>query len=270
MIAPIKSLPPERDESPRTVFRTFMRAIAICALAAMLLVAGTGLTFARSSWPTITMPKGVTPFDIASGPITVNGMPMRVHGFVSGAKTEQVAAWFRQILGQPLVENRVDGKTILGQAKGDYYVTVQLDRARTGTRGLISMAHLGAAAESQTAANTVAEHWLARMPAGSNLVSQVASEDAGKVARHFIFLNSHSAELNHRRLKELMLEDGFELEREAVAAPHEGSTLPDGASGGRTLFFRGAGREATAVIFQDRAGRSAVVLNTVVSMERFK
>ena len=46
--------------------------------------------------------------------------------------------------------------------------------------------------------------------------------------------------------------------------------LPVGAQDGRTLWFKGAGKEAMAVICRSREGGTTIVLNTVIYMEHVK
>ena len=67
-----------------------------------------------------------------------------------------------------------------------------------------------------------------------------------------------------------MRNDGFELEREAAPDDKTGAGLPEGAAHGKTLFFKGPGKEAMATIYRDSHGHTAIVLNTLTQMEQFK
>ena len=143
---------------------------------------------AQASWPTIALPKDVRAFDIGEQ-LTINGLPMRMQGFVSARNPVQLAEWFRQRMGKPLVENTLANKLILGRAQGEYYLTVQLEPAATGTRGIAAVSHLKAAYDGRAENRASTEHWLSRLPAGSKLLSQMSSEDAGKASTYLLVVN---------------------------------------------------------------------------------
>lgn len=250
-------------------FVELFAARRILAMGMVLLVSAEASS-AQSVWPKIALPKDVSAFDIGRGPMAVNGMPMRMQGFVSKTRTAQLAEWFRQSMGRPVAETLLARKLILGKAQGEYYLTVQLEPAGSGTRGLIAITHLKGAYENQAETEAATERWLSRLPAGSLLLSRIESEDAGKIAGHLVIVNNHGEDLNRDRLTALMHEDGLELEREA--ASNAGTAVqPSVAMDNRkTLFFKGRDKEAMAVIAKDATGRTAIVLNTITSMERFK
>lgn len=243
-----------------------------CRRALMLGVAlllSNACALAESPWPTIALPKEVQAFDIGER-ITVNGMPMHMQGFLSKAPPEQIAAWFRRILGSPLVESRLSKSLILGRPQGEHYLTIQLDPSGMGTRGMIAVAQLRAAFDHHADTRAANERWLGRLPSGSRLIRQIASEDAGKVANHIVIINGHSVELNRDRLQSLMHEDGMVLEREAGADDPVASRLPGRTVDGTTLFFKGPAKEAVAVVFRNSPGQTAIVLNMVTQMEYLK
>lgn len=229
-----------------------------------LLALGTN-AIAQEVWPTIALPREIRTFDIGEQ-VAVDGLPMRMQGFVSALKPAQLAAWFRQHMGNPLVENTLGNKLILGRVQGDFYLTVQLEPAGTGTRGVAAVAHQKAAYDSRAETQANSEHWLSRLPAGSKILSKTTSEDGGKVSTYLLVTNTQSESLNRDRLKSLMRDDGFELEHEA--AQDEKSAA--GNARGKTLFFKGAGKEAMATLYRDSNGNTAIVLNTITQMERFK
>lgn len=224
---------------------------------------------AQTAWPTIALPREASAFGIGEQ-MSVNGLPMRMRGFVSTLKPAQLAEWFRQHLGGPLVENTLASKLILGRVQGEYYLTVQLEPAGTGTRGVATVTHLKAAYDNRAENRANTERWLARLPAGSKLMSKMTSEDSGKVSIYLLVTNTQSESLNRDRLKSLMRDDGFKLEQEAVLDEKTAASLPAGQANGKTLYFKGRGKEAMATIYRDSNGNTAVVLNTITQMERFK
>ncbi len=234
----------------------------------MLLTLGNPVQ-AQTAWPSIALPSEASAFEIGKQ-INVNGLPMRMQGFVSALKPAQLAEWFRQHLGKPLVENSLENKLILGRVQGEYYLTVQLEPAGTGTRGVATVTHLKTAYDNRAENRANTEHWLARLPAGSKLMSKMTSEDAGKVSTYLLVTNTQSEDLNRDRLKNLMRDDGFTLEQEAVMDEKAAARLPAGQGSGKTLYFKGQGKEAIATIYRDSNGNTAIVLNTITQMEQFK
>ncbi len=250
--------------------RPFILAAAVaCALAA-----AASARAEAPDWPRVELPRDAQRFDVGQQ-ITVNGAPMRIQGFVSRSEVADVLAWFRKSLGQPLVENALDGKRILGRLQGEHYLTVQLEAVdaggrQPGTRGLVAVTHLKAAYQSRDETRDTIERLLSRMPAGSQLMSQMSSEDGGKLSRHLVFFNRQDESVNIERIKALMREDGLSFERATGADDSTAARVPASVANGRTLFFKGQGKEAMAVVARDAQGQTAVVMNTVTVVERFK
>jgi hypothetical protein len=230
----------------------------VAALA--LLVAGSAVAGNQAAWPEVAIPTGIATYGMGDQ-VTANGLPIRMRGFASAATPERLAASFRQSLGQPLVEDRVAGKLVLGRAQGAYYVTVQLAPAGNGTRGVVAVTRLPVSNDEREAARSADGTLLARLPAGSSLVSRIASVDGRNSSDQLVLTNTHSNEVNARYIKDLLESQGFRLQRTAAGAP--GARPVPAGRDGKTLFFSSAGGEAMAVIARDDQGRSAIVLNTV-------
>lgn len=214
---------------------------------------------AGAPWPAVALPEDASRYDIGQQ-MTVNGMPLRMQGFLSPSKPDAVAAWLRR-QGKPLVQDRIGAKLVLGRVEGEFYVTVQLEEAGSGTRGLVAVSHLKAGYEQYAAAREAAERLLQRLPAGSRLVSQMNSSDAGRVARHVVLANDQPVALNRDRLVALMREDGLQLQREA---------RPVSGADGATLLFQGPAREANAIVSRGRDGVTTLVLHFSHSMETYR
>ncbi len=231
-------------------YRPILMMLAVCC----------GLTTQLAwseNWPTIALPKNVRPFDV--GPqLSIHGLPMRMQGFVSTAQPAQLLAWFRDSLGQPLVENTLGNQHIIGKAQGEHYLSVQIEAAGTGSRGIAAVTHLKAGYDNHADTQAETERWLRRLPSGSHLLSQMTTQDGNKQSRYLVMINNHPANLNRERLKSLMAEDGFLLERESN--PDKQTTAKNTST---LLFFKGKGKEAIATINQDDQGRTTTVLNTI-------
>ncbi|HEX8887364.1 MAG TPA: hypothetical protein VF797_23035, partial [Noviherbaspirillum sp.] len=89
-----------------------------------------------TQWREVRLPPGAQGFSLG-GILSANGMPMQVQGFLSKQSATEIIAWFRASLGMPLVENHVGASTVLGRAQGSQYLTVQIEPAGSGSRGLI-------------------------------------------------------------------------------------------------------------------------------------
>lgn len=221
---------------------------------------------AQADWPQPVLPGHVSVFAVGDQ-LTANGLPMRVQGFVSTEDSvEDLLAWFRRYWGQPLMENTVGAKRILGRLQNGFYWTVQIEAVRRGAKGLVAVTDLSARAQASDRYVATTERLLARFPAGSQLVSHMVSPGEGKTASHVVVSNRHSESLNHDALKAMLADEGMALERETSVL--EQSDLRGKAI--KTLYFKGASKEAMAVISSDSQGRSTVILNTVITMEHFK
>jgi hypothetical protein len=208
-----------------------------------------------TQWPEVALPSDAQGFSL-DGSMSAGGMPMQVRGFLSRQPATEIIAWFRASLGMPLVENHVGTITVLGRAQGSQYLTVQIEPAGSGSRGLIAQTELPATAADREAERSLQARWLARLPPGMRLQSLTRGHDAGRHYQYLVLESPHSPSLSRDAINSLMRQDGYLLERELRA------TAPPS----RTLHFRGTAREATAVILAHADGSSAVVLNTIVTI----
>lgn len=251
-----------------------MKAPRLITLPLALLVASVmapTLAADPSGWPTVALPSDVQRFNVGSQ-LDVNGTPMRIEGFVSRANLPEVLAWFRKSMGEPLVENTVGAQRVLGRQQGGHYLTVQLEAlsAGQGTRGLVAVTDMKAASDARDDTRAEIEQWLSQMPAGSRLVNNMKAQDGGKLSRYMVFVNELDEPLNAGRIKSIMRDLGFVMERESRIDEAMAQKLPARLADGRSLFFKAQGKEAMAVVSRDDKGRTIVVLNTITTVERIK
>lgn len=244
-----------------------MRLAALCCLGLCPPVWG-------AEWPKIAMPSGVSAFALGEQ-ITTNGLPMRVQGFVAKDQSVQtLAAWFRRSLGQPLVENKLGNKLILGRAEGAYYLNVQIEPigpdGSSGSKGLLAVSDLAALNRNRDADATSAQRWLERWPSGTRLLSRMTSEDNGRASLHVVFSNGHSERLNRDALVAVMKEDGLALVRESGMPSNAHDPVPTMLQDARALFFKGQNKEGIATIARDPQGQTNVVLNTTTDLENYR
>lgn len=225
--------------------------------------------FAQKEWPAIEFPKDSSTY-IVGEKVVVNGLPLKMTGFVSPTKLPQIAEWFRQKLGQPLVENTVANKLILGRAQGETYLTIQLETIGTGTRGLVAISNQKIAFNRHADSVAVRARWIGRLLPDSKLISQMNSDDNGQVATYTFFSNTYSEDVNAARITKIMLEDGLALEHEARVDRNSENKSVVKIIHGQTLFYKGGGKEAIAVISKAQDGKTLVVLNNITLLEKQK
>ena len=209
-----------------------------------------------ADWPEVSLPPGVHEFTLGQD-MSINGLPMRVRGFVSRQTAPQVLAWFRASLGMPLVEDRLGGSVVLGRAQGRHYLTVQIEPAGAGSRGLIAQTDLPAMLSRRDEERALSGRWLARLPPGVRLQSLTRGRDGSRHSQHLVLDSMHSASASSDAIRSVLQLDGYVLERRAP-----GTEPP-----ANTLYFRGPGQEAVAIIVANPDGSSAIVINTVVMTE---
>ncbi len=239
-----------------------IKALAALGVACPLLA----VPASAPDWPSVTLPKGIETFSIGQQ-VVVNSMPMRMSGFVSADRADRVAESFRQSMGEPLLQNWVGNKLVLGRAEGEHYVSVQIEPAGRGTRGVVAVTHLQQGHEAREKARAENEYWLTRLPSGSRLVSQMVSLDSGKTSRHVVFINTQDEGLNQDRVKDIFAQEGLAVEHEGRPDPNDAARLGGNLAESRTLLFKGAGKEGMATIHRDANGQATTVLNIVSSAD---
>jgi hypothetical protein len=222
-----------------------------------------------AAWPEVDLPPDVQAYSI-SPRMTVDDTPTELNGFDSTRRPAELAGWFRTHLPQPVLEDRLGDKLILGHPSGAYYITITLEQAGEGTRGVVSVMDLQGAWRLRAAGGTITQHLLAGFPSGTKVVRSMSSTENARSATFVALVNRYDEQVNREHLVELLLADGLRLESEAQADPATVAELPDGMAVGSTLFFKGRGKEAIAVITRGADGQATVVLNTITTMEQYQ
>lgn len=242
--------------------------LQVRAVLAALLLHGAAAS-AEMTWPTVAMPQGIASFAMG-GELSVNGLPLRMRGVLSDRPPAQVAALFRASLGQPLVETAQGAKLVMGRALGEFYATVQLEPAGTGTRGVVAVTRLSAALGARAAIKESGQRVLSHFPAGSRLVTQMSSVDGTRRADFLTLSNNLDVEFNVGYIKHTLDADGYTLERATSPIALTNGAVPQNGRAGTTLFFKRRDAEAVAMIYRDTGGDTAIVLNTVTALEHAK
>lgn len=203
------------------------------------------------TWPTIELPENIHPTSVGEQ-ITQNGLPMRVQVFMTKQSSSELATWFRASFGRRHVENKLGAATVFGRADGDFYISVQLTPILNGTRGIVAVSRIKTMAEASARKEPRSD-----APGDSKVLSDTRSDDGSKTARHLIYTNLHTQEVNRELVSSFLKEKGYKLEREVK--------LED--KPGQTLFFRDGDREAIAVITR-QGDKTAVVVNIASNIKQ--
>lgn len=218
--------------------------------------------YADGNWPTIPMPKESTRYPVDDILVT-NGVPMQITAFTSPLPQEKLLKWFRKTLDGHWVEDQFGKKTVIGQARGNYYFTVQMEPTHDGSRGIVAICDLKAAYEQREKTQAKRNHWLHQLPSGSHIISETTSENRWRRSEQQIYTNTHSAATNRDVLRDVLGRDGLLFERESrVDDTQPTSTMSP--TNGRTLYFKGAHGEAIATISSDDDRHTIIVLNTII------
>jgi hypothetical protein len=221
-----------------------------------------------SPWPDLKLPWSLQLFSAGQN-VVMNGLPMRMHGFVS---TQSPAALSRSVedsLGKPLVVNRLGQQIILGRAQGSHYISIQIEPASSGSRGVVAVSDLQTALSNKDVTTQEKSYWVQKLPAGTTLSSHIKSLDGLKQSHQLIYSNALDEGFNRDRLKVILQADGLAFERETLV-DEQAYKKTATALQGRVLFFKGTGKEAMATIHRQADGQTITVLNIVNTMEKFK
>jgi hypothetical protein len=220
-------------------------------MSCMLLISSATCAAApAAAWPQVALPPGAQTFDVGQQ-LLVNGLPMQVKGFLSPEPAARLVDWFRASLGSPLVENRRGLGTILGRAEGTYYLTVQIEPAGSGARGLVALTDVPRMMASHGETRAEEARWQARLPAGMRILSLVRALDGGRTSEHLVLQSTGPLASSRHAVTRLFQHDGYTPGRIVI------SPAPPGA----TLYFQAPGREAMAVLTGGDAGLTGIVLS---------
>ncbi|MGV7207011.1 hypothetical protein ACLB1G_04050 [Oxalobacteraceae bacterium A2-2] len=203
-------------------------------------------------WPSI--PAAVTSFD-TGGEVSTDGLSIRLQGLLSARAPAEVAALFRASLGRPLTESRQGTRLILGRSWGNAYLTVQLEQAGTGTRGIMGISRPAGGAHGQA----LRRIW-SKLPAGCRELRHTSISDAGRRTEMLVAATSSTPAFIAGQLRSLMLADGY-----AVNA----NTRPGSGPAPATIqAFELAGTELNAIIMPMPDGSASMVIHIASQVER--
>lgn len=245
------------------VIRVKRCALLVTLALVFVSLPSSGTEIIQQGWPVVALPQDATAYPIGDR-ITANGIPLRIKGFVARSGSHAMVKWFRTRLGEPMVETRMGKFLILGKAQKDYFITIQMTPAGTGTTGTVTVSHLRDAYESRDKTKAALSRLLAHLPAGSKIETDLVSTDGGKLSRYYIVSNTQHADVNRDRILDLMRQDGMKLQYQGSGEERRlASRVSVLLQNGRTLFFHGERKEAVVVIGRNASGVTVMQVNVI-------
>ena len=210
--------------------------------AAVLLLA---LAAGAQAWPTVPLPER-SRGEAVSRHMKDNGLDMRASRFVAPGSVDQVVAFYAMRWPGRHVVDRVEGRTIVGHADGNHYVTVELRPAGDSTEGTIGIMRMPAAGEVPVLG--------AGFPvtAGTEVISDIEHLDTPTRARTLVLGNGLSPWVNRQEYSRRLRAQGWQDTGGTACRPSGRSCVagfehPSGGKMAMTLS-RGDGVETSIVV----------------------
>lgn len=218
--------------------------------------------------PSLPAPPHIGTFDVGNQ-MRLQGVPVRIKGFVSGLSVPELSRWYRNELGGSWVENKVGSKTVLGQRQGTHFVTVELESllgspSGSTTKVVTAVMSLQPKAVRSGPMRDGVGNWASQLPLSSQVLGHLADSTDTHESVHLVAVNPHSLDFNVQHFRHVFQEKGFleepvspvQVEVDRRRASWAASTV----GSAERLAFRDAGTEALVILGRDRAGRSTLVL----------
>lgn len=186
---------------------------------------------AAAQWPSIPFPDQAR-VESLGDQVRVNGVPMRMYRVLMPQGARDLAAYYREQLGPRVAETRVLGDRLLSQGRGHHFITVRVHPlAKDRSVALVSVSDAQAASQPSPGKGIP-------MPAGSAVLSDMESVDAGRGSRHLVVQNRLGVAANLKALEQELARRGLQPEARDYRAD----------AGNTVRFYRGDRREARLVL----------------------
>jgi hypothetical protein len=227
--------------------------LARTVLAMSLMV--TAIFSRAGEWPAVEVPPQSRASWVADD-MKYNNVPMRIKQFRSELGVAEVLAFYRQQWSEDgkkqYVENTLREWKIIGKQIDGHYVTVQVKAgAGGGSEGFIGASKL----PSMTGRPQVDETF-PRL-AGTDVMSDIESNDAGKAARTLIFKNDHSVQSNASFYAATLPTQEWRQNTSHAGPQNNGNA--------HVLYFERRKESTHIVINRNPKGGSMIVVNIVAT-----
>jgi len=179
----------------------------------------------------------------------LNGVPMRIQQFSSGASVGEVLNYYRALWGnmaeKKSVEKTVGKRQTIGKWVGEYYLSIQVQPdGLTSSSGYMVINKM-----VQKKDVVSSQHNFPVMPGGS-FYSELESNDPGQTATTITMLNQASVDSNADFFKGRLAAQDWKLDKQY------GGPQQNGAA--HALFFRRDKQEAMVIVSKNAQGTSVV------------
>lgn len=238
-------------------FRSFVVAFGLLCT----LLAGASQ---QRDWPNLPTPAHLESFEVGSQN-NINGIPVRIQGFVSDRSISELNQWYRQKMGGQWVENKLGKKTVLGQRQGDFFVTVELEAMLGGLSGsttkvVTAIMDLQRPATQPTRGLDAFGDWAKRLPVNSQVLSHLTDSSDTHESLHLVAVNGHSVALNAQHFRRQFGQLGYQQDTLTAPAGVQKTRRDTEPAPQEKLSFTAPNTEAVVVLGKDDTGRSTVVL----------
>jgi hypothetical protein len=249
--SPFSTLPRiRRSASQKTARYPMKTASVIFSLAGVLLGNAAHAGFSR--WPEVSPPP-LGMLQWVADDIVQNGVPMKIRSLSSAASVDEVMAHYRAewsaVGDHAPIENAVGQWRVLGQQRGDYYITLQImDANASGSEGFVALSRVGTLLK-QGPRN---DSQFPRL-GGTTVISTTDSHDAGKNARTLIMTNHFSVDANLSFYRGTMKSAGWTLQ----------NNFTDNKRGtkAQVLYFQRARESCHLAVSDSGSGVSVIAVN---------
>lgn len=223
---------------------------ALRVIAALCVCAWSGLALA--SWPVIEPPPGAN-VEWVGDDMKLNGVPMQIRRFTSSMTVAEIMAFYRVRWKERIspVENTVGEWSVIGRQSGDFYLTVQVKQSdRGGSEGLLGVSRLPAFASGS------GPTFDARFPKmeGTEVVSDMDSNDKGKLGKTLILKNDYSVQSNASYYQSVLPAQGWKRNESY-----------GGMRGDKHLLYFQRREEAANIVIAPHPDRGTAIVINVVS-----
>lgn len=164
-----------------------MSAAGRLAAVLMFLAAGP----ATAAWPVVPLPED-SQGEWVSRDMNYNGINMRASRFVTTGQVEDIKAYYQDLWRGESVVNDIAGKTVIGHAEGNHFITVELKPLGGGTEGIIGVMEMFEGEMEFTLGEGFAT------PGGSQVYNDIRYYDGPRESRTVALQNNHSPFVNHQ------------------------------------------------------------------------
>lgn len=202
-----------------------------------------------AGWPEFPVPEE-SKVVVVGDDLNINGLPTRIWELSSTKRPEEILEYYRQTWQKPaepagpgFIEKEAAGWKIISRADGPYLYTVQVMEAdMRSTFGFLAVSQPLELKNHQPAHFDV--------PAGGEILLDLASDDSGKLGRVVQFKNSQSIAANYRFYRQRYIAKGWEELSELPVDGTKALLLMNKGAGKVSVVFNRVGNESYGVLVE--------------------